>query len=110
MPRQERTQKPERPSKPEKKQNKLSRMAFVILCLIIIITFAALIRGQAVRYNNLRVQNDRIQAELAREEAIYRDLRYQIAHFDSDAYIEELARTRLGWVRPNEIVFRKITD
>ena len=92
------------------KRGRLSNFFFIMLCALILITFALLLRSQTQAYNSLRAENNRLQAELDREKVIYADLRYQMAHFDSDAYIEQLARERLGWVRPGEMVFRKITE
>jgi len=94
----------------EKKKIKPITIAYILLCVLIIGAFALFIAGQADRYNALQVQYYRIQEELTRAQAVYADLQYQMAHFDTDAYIEQLARERLGWVMPNEIVFRKITD
>ena len=93
-------------NKPVKKR-RISSFLFIVFCLLILAAFSALITGQASHYNSLRADNNRYEAELARQLAIYEDLRYQMAHLDSDAYIERLARERLGWVRPNEIIFRR---
>ena len=82
--------------KPAKKR-KFSSLLFVVFCLLILVAFSALITGQASHYNSLRADSNRYEAELARQRAIYDDLRYQMAHLDSDAYIERLARAlRLG--------------
>ena len=96
--------------KPGKKSNKLRNFLCLLLCVGILGVFFALIADQTARYNALRAQNDNIQSYLAREVAIYNDLRYQKAHFDSATYIESLARNRFGWVYPNEIVLRMVTD
>jgi len=90
--------------------NKLRNILCLILCVAILGVFLTLIANQADAYNALQAQYDIIQENLARQVAIYEDLQYQLAHFDSDSYIEALARERFGWVRPNEIVFRMITD
>ena len=89
------------------KKRKFSNLMFILFCLLILAAFSALISGQASYYNSLRGDFARYDAELARQRGIYEDLRYQMAHLDSDAYIERLARQRLGWVRPNEIIFRR---
>ena len=69
-----------------------------------------MIATQAENYNSLRALHDDIQGDFARARAEYYALSYQIAHFDSDTYVERLARDRWGWARPNEIVFRQRTD
>jgi len=96
--------------KKKKTKNKMNTVIFIIVCLIILGGFFGLISLQAGTYNGLRQDHNRLLADIAREEAIYEALRYQMAHFDSDAYIEELARNRLGWVRPNEMVLRPRSD
>jgi len=94
----------------KKKKSKMSNFIFVLVCLVIIVSFARLIELQAESYNTLRAEHNRIEGELARAIAEFNALNYQIAHFDSDAYIERLARDRLGWARPNEIIFRQRTE
>ena len=72
--------------------------------------FAGLMITHIDRYNVLRAELERIEVDIAAEEAIYQDLNYQILFFDSDARIEQLARERLGMIRNNEIVFRNIAE
>ena len=93
--------------KEEKKKNRMSNFAFLVFCLVILGAFSSLILRQAASYNSLRAEYNRIQASLEIERALYRNLSYQAALFDSDAYIERLVRERFGWARPNEIVFRE---
>lgn len=92
--------------KAKKPKSKMNTFIFIIVCMIILGGFFGLISLQAASYNTLRADHNRVLADIDRETAIYEGIRYQIAHFDSDAYIEELARNRLGWVRPNELVLR----
>ena len=91
----------------KKSKSKMNTLIFLLVCVLILGGFFGLISTQAARYNALRADYNQLQASIAREETIYEELRYQMAHFDSDAYIEELARRRLGWARPNEILFRQ---
>ena len=97
-------------SKDATPKNKMNTFVFLLVCVLILGGFFAFISMQAASYNSLRAEYNRLQAEIDREHVINENLRYQMAHFDSDAYIEELARERLGWVRPNEIVFRQMVD
>ena len=93
-----------------KQKRPVANLVTVLVCLLIIGVFSALIVRQAANYNDLRAEYIRLDTELDSAIATYNALRYQMAHFDSDAYIEQLARERLGWVRPNEIVFRLRTE
>ena len=72
--------------------------------------FTVLIITQATRYNELRSELDRINAQIEAERAMEADLEMRLLFLDSDAIIERLARERLGMVRQNEIVFLNIAD
>ena len=95
-------------------ENKMSRrfrnLVFFLFCLLVLGAFSRLVVIQAERYNALRTEYNRIDSSLTRAQAREAYLNYQIAHFDSDAYIEMRARERFGWVRPNELVFRRRVD
>jgi len=91
-------------------KNKITLTMYITFWTAILVMFAALIVTQAGTYNALRADLNRISDEVAREQAIYHDLNHQMLFFDSDAYIEALARERLGMVRPDEIVFRNVAE
>jgi len=78
--------------------------------LLIIGMVAVLIVIQFTTYQEYRQELDRLTAELAQEEQIAADLRYRQAFYESDAYIERLARERLDFVRQDEIIFRNIAN
>ena len=70
----------------------------------------ALVVGQAGRYNELRAEADAVEAEIERATARNEELQRQIEFFDVDAYVENLARERLGMLRPNELIFRNVAE
>jgi len=84
------------------------RLRFVIFWVFIFVILAAFLVYQVENHNNLQAELAEFQARIANYQAEMDSLYLQILFFDSDAYIEELARERLGMVRPNEIVFRNI--
>ncbi|MCL2360330.1 MAG: septum formation initiator family protein [Defluviitaleaceae bacterium] len=90
--------------------NKLRNIICILFCVFVLTAALVYISRQTAAYNDLRARNERTQQDLARQVAIYEDLTYQMTNFDSDAYIEALARARFGWVRGDEIVFRMVTD
>ena len=83
---------------------------FVPFWLFILAMFGGLIIIQMQNYSGYRRELDRLNAELAAEEQVAIDLRYQQAFIGSPAYIEQLAREMLGFVRQDEIVFRNIAE
>jgi len=91
-------------------KKKFSLFLFMIFWALILVMFSGLIVVQASRYNEIRADLERINADIAHEQRIYNELTNQLHFFDSDAYIEMLARERFGMIRPNEIVFRNIAE
>jgi len=75
-----------------------------------IVMFAWLFVNQMESYNDLQAQLTRINANIEAERAENYRLTMQLTFFDSDMYVEQLARDRLGMIRPGEIVFRNIAD
>jgi len=82
------------------------RLRFAILWVFIIVMLSGFIVAQAGRYNELRTELNDINARITSYQNDVYGLQLQIEFFDNDAHIEDLARERLGMVRPNEIVFR----
>lgn len=97
-------------SRPKPKQKKWARTLYLLFWLLIVVMFSGLLVMQASRYSIARKELDRVQAELAHEERIYDDLQDQIVYYESDAYIEQLARDQLGYVRPDEIMFVNVAN
>lgn len=73
-------------------------------------TFAGLMANQASRYGHFNSELKQVRENLEREKKIYEQLKDQRLYYDSDAYVEQLARDQLGYVRPDEIVFVNIAD
>ena len=97
--------------KPKKKRSRpIYNLFFITFWGTIVVMFTVLIITQATRYNELRAELDRLEAEIAAERALEADLEMRLLFLDSDAIIERLARERLGMVRQNEIVFLNIAD
>jgi len=98
----------------EKKKLKKPRanytIFYVIFWLILVGMCFALVVGQAGRYNDVRTDLSDVEAEIDRATARNEYLQHQIEFFDVDAYVENLARERLGMVRPNELIFRNIAE
>lgn len=83
---------------------------YIPFWLLIVGAFLGLMVIQWSWYEDYRNDLDRLRAELAQEEQIAADLMHRRAFYESDAYIELLAREMLGFVRQDEIVFQNIAE
>ena len=83
---------------------------YIPFWIFIVGMFSSLIIMQMSRYGEYRQELDRLRAELAHEQQMAVDLRHRQAFYESDAYIERLAREMLGFVRQDEIVFQNIAE
>jgi len=85
-------------------------LVFVVFWMVLLGLSFALVVGQAGRYNELRSEFESVEADIERATARHYDLQHQVDFFDVDAYVENLARERLGMLRPNELIFRNIAE
>jgi cell division protein FtsB len=94
---------------PQKKERPIVITLYIIFWSAILIMFGGLFVGQMENYNELQSELTRLNASIAEEEATSAQLQTQLSFFDSDAYMEYLARRR-GMVRENEIIFRNVAE
>ena len=92
------------------KRRKARMYLYIPFWLLIIGMFAGLIAIQLGSYSEYRRELDRLTAELRQEQRIGENLRYRQAFYESDAYIEQLAREMLGFIRQDEIIFRNVAE
>ena len=80
----------------------------VLICWVAFIMFASVrVVSQQIKINNYNAQYSELTnsvEELAERAA---ELETQAELYSSDEYIEEIARTQLGYVRSDEIVFKR---
>ncbi|MCL2841181.1 MAG: septum formation initiator family protein [Defluviitaleaceae bacterium] len=84
------------------------RLRYGVFWVFIIAMISAFLVYQVGQNNALQEELNQLNGRIAQYQAQYDNLYLQLTFFDSDVYIEELARERLGMVRPNELVFRNI--
>ena len=93
-----------------RKKRKIRMYLYIPFWLLIVGMFTGLMVIQLSRYLDYRVELNRLKDELRQEEQVYVDLHHRRAFYESDSYIERLARDMLGFVRQDEIVFQNIAD
>ncbi len=80
-----------------------------ISCMVLVLT--GILSFQIVRLYHrdqaYQEQQAQLTEELAEEEQRAEDLAQQQSYVGTDAYVEEVARTKLGMVYPDEILFKE---
>ena len=94
----------------KKRENPIVLGMYIIFWVAVLAMFAMHLLSQMESYNALQAELSRINGNISAAAAEKERLEYELSFFDSDAYLEQLARERLGMARPNEIVFRNIAN
>ncbi len=80
-----------------------------ISCMVLVL--AVILSFQIVRLHNQDVayqeQEEQLETELAAEEQRADDLQQQEEYVGTDEYVEDVARSKLGMVYPDEILFKE---
>ncbi|HZK34183.1 MAG TPA: septum formation initiator family protein [Bacillota bacterium] len=88
-----------------KRKYVLKSRAKVLLTLLILGYFAFIMVQQEFELRNQQVVMDDLQGNISKEQNENEMIRRQIRYTQTDDYIEEAARSRLGWVKDGEIIF-----
>ena len=75
---------------------------FVVMFLAVILVGTG---KQAIRYQEVKEELAMVTAEIEKEEEKQLDFDSRKAYYNSDTYIEQVAREQLGMVKPNEIIY-----
>ncbi len=88
----------------KKNKRKISKVLVIIFAFYIIYFAYTFIQQQGLIYSkNTRIRE--IEGEIKKEQALQLELDEQKAILESDEYIEEVARERLGMVKQGEKIF-----
>lgn len=79
-----------------------------ILFILIIIYFIFLIRQDIIDNLDLGRERERVAVELTRQRMQSKKLKGRLRALNSNQYIEELARTRLGMIKKGETPYKVI--
>lgn len=78
---------------------------FLLFELGLILIFLLAVVTQAKPYSKFLAEEQSLYAELAEEQKLTEELNRELAYRGTDAYVEKVARERMGYIRPDEIVF-----
>ena len=81
----------------------------LILVLLLVISSALWLRTWSVHRETLEVvqAQEKVTAQIEEEKRNQEAIQEKVDYLRSDAYIEDLAREKLGLIYENEIIFKK---
>lgn len=90
------------------KKKRPSQFPLIQFTVIVVVTVSVLLvvgfaRRTAATYQ-VRNEEARLEAELVAAKEHHQDLQKRLEYVQSDAYVEEIARTQFKWARPGEVV------
>lgn len=92
----------------EKKKSKraLSGKVMAVVLTVFSVFVAVNLIWQLNIYAQLKVDKEKLEAEIAEENKKKQEYTNQMEYYTTDEYIEKIAREQLGLVMPDEIVFK----
>jgi len=95
---------------PRQKKDFLLNPVVVTIVVVIALIAAFNFYQNITRMNQLENQIEKIEAEIAEAEAENQRLKEQLENSSSHEYIEEVAREKLGLVKPGEKMFIPVEE
>lgn len=93
--------------KKRRKSRGLKFKLHIAVLIGIICVFGYAIYGNLANIYAVNMQTAEVQARIDNEKELSADIREQIDNIHSDEMIEKIAREKLGYVMPDEIIFIK---
>ena len=91
-------------------KSKTKKRLFTLISIAFIAYFIYIIFSQQPRIDMLIVEKQRVQEKIKEQDAIYEQLLYYQSIAGTDEYIEIMAKLRLGYVKPNDLIFISTGD
>ena len=88
-----------------RKSRKPSSLFLRMFLLVFVVTVSVGIGKQAIRYQELQDELAVVTAEIEAEQEKQLNFETRKEYYNSDSYIEQVAREQLGMVKPNEIIY-----
>lgn len=95
---------------PRQKKDFLLNPVVITVIVIIALIVAFNFYQNMMKLNQIENRIDKIETEIAKAEAKNKELEQQIENSNSYEYIEEVARKKLGLIKPGEQVFIPVEE
>ena len=89
-----------------KKQNKSSMVCITLIVLMFVGVLSVQIISVYGRNQSYQVQEEELQSQLESQQSRQKELKEYEKYVTTREYIEQVAKTKLGLVYPNEIIFK----
>ncbi len=90
----------------KKSKRALSGKVMAVVLTVFSVFVAVNLIWQLNTYAQLKVDKEKLEAEIAEENKKKQEYTNQMEYYTTDEYIEKIAREQLGLVMPDEIVFK----
>ena len=90
-----------------KKQNKSSMVCITLIVLMFVGVLSVQIMSVYGRNQSYQVQEEELQSQLESQQSRQKELKEYEKYVTTREYIEQVAKTKLGLVYPNEIIFKE---
>lgn len=88
-----------------KKKRKNEAVVLIPIWIVLAIFFCSSVGVQMSKYYGYKEREKALAAELDKEKERTDELNKELRYYESDAYVEKIAREKLGLVKPGEILF-----
>lgn len=88
-----------------KKSRKPTSLFVRVFLLVFVVTVSVGIGKQAIRYQELQEELNIVTAAIEAEQEKQLNFETRKEYYNSDSYIEQVAREQLGMIKPNEIIY-----
>jgi len=78
---------------------------YLTFWLVLVVGFVYSIQAQIGRLDELEAQEADLRRQIQAAHQVTRDLEYDLMFHYSDAFVERVARERLGFIRADETIF-----
>ncbi len=92
------------------KQNKSSMVCITLLSLAVAGVMSVQIVSVYGRNQSYQAQEEELQAQLETEQSRQKELEEYKKYVNTKEYIEQVAKTKLGLVYPNEVIYKEKED
>jgi cell division protein DivIC len=90
-----------------KKQNKSSMVCITLIVLMLVGVMSVQIVSVYGRNQTYQAQEAELEAQLESEKARKEEIKEYEKYINTKEYIEQVAKTKLGLVYPNEVIFKE---